>query len=208
MTSRQWYTLLLEDNLIMSSLDETSPRVYSPCRTELASPTNDWARTWWLARLKGLGPVTTTFLWRLLHKLIPTQERLSKIIKNKNPSSHCQLCQKGEVENLDHTFFLCSFNSNAGNLHLQCLQTHAPGLTSMQILILNLDVETSKEFPIVWMIGNFLQNIWHSRQEKKKPKLFSIRSDLEARSNLLRNARLENQACILEDLIELCFKNL
>ena len=105
MTSSQWYTLLLEDNVTMTTPDKTSPRVYSPCRTELTSPDNDWNRTWRMARLKGLGPITTTFLWQLLHKLILTQERLNKISKNKNPSSNCQLCQQGEVDNLNHTFF-------------------------------------------------------------------------------------------------------
>ena len=41
MTSSQWYTLLLEDNVTMTTPDETSPRMYSPCRTELTSPDSE-----------------------------------------------------------------------------------------------------------------------------------------------------------------------
>ena len=106
MTSSQWYSLLLEDNLTMSSPDENSPRQYTACRTELANPDNDWEQTWRLARLKGLGPDMTTFLWRLLHRLLPTQDRVSKIVRSQNSSSHCQLCQEESVEDLSHAFFM------------------------------------------------------------------------------------------------------
>ena len=149
MTSSQWYSLLLEDNLTMSSPDENSPRQYTACRTELANPDNDWEQTWRLARLKGLGPDMTTFLWRLLHRLLPTQDRVSKIVRSQNSSSSCQLCQEDRVEDLMHAFFMCSFNGNAGNILLRCLSSIVPGLSSSQVLLLNLDLEPSTELPVV-----------------------------------------------------------
>ena len=58
-------------------------RCFISTRNELASPTTDWERTWRLARLKGLGPDNTTFLFRLGHKLLVTKERQSRT----NPAS-------------------------------------------------------------------------------------------------------------------------
>ena len=43
MTSRQWYTLLVEKNITMEMAEENSPQQqYIPCRAELTNPTNDW----------------------------------------------------------------------------------------------------------------------------------------------------------------------
>jgi hypothetical protein len=208
MSSSQWYTHLLEKLLTMPSLDEISTRKYIACRTELANSDNDWEKTWKLARLKGLGPDITTFLWRLLHRLLPTQERVSRIVRNQNTSSHCQLCQEEIVEDLQHAFFLCSFNANAGNQLLGCLTNIMPRITSSQILLLNLDIEEADEFPVVWLIGHFLFNIWSSRLAKKRIRLYMIRADLEARASLLSETRFKNYGLKIGDLIQLCFTNL
>ena len=69
MSSRQWYLQLLEDNVTM--VNQIS-RMYTPSRAELLSPNMDWENTWRLARLKGLTSEQTSFLWRLLHQLLPT----------------------------------------------------------------------------------------------------------------------------------------
>ena len=92
MSSSQWYTLLLEDNVTMSEDVQDRPRNYVPSCAELASPENDWELSWQLARLPGLGPEISTFLWRLLHKLLPTQDRLFRMSMSRNDK--CQLCQE------------------------------------------------------------------------------------------------------------------
>ena len=72
MTSSQWYTLLVENNVTMMQIDQDSPRQFMVCRAELASPHNDWKASWHLARLRGLDTTMKTFLWKLLHQLLPT----------------------------------------------------------------------------------------------------------------------------------------
>ena len=62
MSSTQWYTILLEDNITMEVVEETETRQYKPSRAELASPGTDWRKTWYLARLRGLGPELQSFL--------------------------------------------------------------------------------------------------------------------------------------------------
>ena len=207
MTSRQGYTLMLENNLTMELVEENSPRQqYISCRTELLSPENDWERTWRFARFKGLGPDMITFLWRLLHRLLPTQDRVHRIVRNKTPSPNCQLCQEEVVENLHHAFFNCSFNSNAGEILRRCLSALMPRLTFNQILNFDMDLDPSDEFPCVWIASHFLYNIWSSRLEKKRVRLFAIRADLEARATLLRETRFKENSAKVDEIIQLCFE--
>ena len=208
MTSSQWYTLLLEDNLTMQQVDENVARQYTSCRSEMSTPDNDWERSWRLARLSGLCPEITTFLWRLLHRLLPTQDRVYRIVRKTTSSPHCQLCQDGVVEDLQHAFFSCSFNATTGEVLSRCLSTLIPRITRSRILVLDFDLEPSEELPVVWLASHFLFNIWSSRVEKKKARLYAVRADLEARANLLRETRFQNVATKIGELIQICFENL
>jgi hypothetical protein len=160
-----------------------------------------------IGKTAGLGPDITTFLWRLLHRLLPTQDRVHRITRNQT-SSNCQLCQEEVVENQQHAFFSCSFNANAGNLLLRGLSNLLPTITSNRILLLDLDIKAADdEHPVVWLIGHFLSNIWASRISKKAVRLYTIRADLEARASLLSETRFNNYGLKIKDLINLCFTN-
>ena len=73
MSTANWYRLLVEQQITMFEPDN-SPREYIRSRAELASPDTDWEVSWSRARLKGLGTQATSFLWRLLDRLLPTEE--------------------------------------------------------------------------------------------------------------------------------------
>ena len=209
MSSSQWYNLLLENILTTPSLNIDSERIYIPSRSELINPQIEWQRTWRLARLKGLGPDLTTFLWRLLHRLLPTQDRGHRIVRNPNSSPTCQLCQVEASEDRQQAFFDCQFNNNAGNALLSGLSNFIPDITSHQILLLDLDLEDKDdEHPAVWLIGHFLSLLWASRIAKKAVRLYTIRSDLEARASLLSETKFNNCGLKIRNLIQLCFANL
>jgi len=77
MTEKQWYQVYLENSCTMED-DESGQEIFKPTRIELASPTTVWEVTWRFAKLSGLGSEHTTFLFKLLHKLLPTKERLHR----------------------------------------------------------------------------------------------------------------------------------
>ena len=191
MSTNQWYTLLVEDNVTMYTPDEDSPRQNKPSKTELACPGNDWDRTWHLARLRGITPEVKTFFWKLLHNLLPTQERVCRIMRTTNSSPNCQTCQDEIKEDQMHAFFLCTSSSSASKALLSSLSALLPNITTRQILLLDLELDNSLEFPVVWIIGNFLQLVWSSRVEKRQVRLYTIRADLEARASLLRETRFK-----------------
>jgi hypothetical protein len=73
--------LLVEQEITMVELADNQ-REYIKSRAELASPTTDWESSWRHARTKGIGSEATSFLWKLLHCLLPTEARLSRIFPN------------------------------------------------------------------------------------------------------------------------------
>jgi hypothetical protein len=66
MTTAQWYRYLIEEELTMTLLED-STMGYIKSKVELSVPNNDWERTWRQAR--GLGSAATSFLRKLAHQL-------------------------------------------------------------------------------------------------------------------------------------------
>ena len=71
MTEKQWYQFLLESKVTMVETDVIRHLV--PCRAEVKNPEFDWDSAWSRARLHGLGSELTSFLFKVLHDLLPTQ---------------------------------------------------------------------------------------------------------------------------------------
>ena len=180
--------------------EETETRHFKLSRAELASPQTNWEKTWYLARLRGLGPELQSFLWKLLHRLLPTQERISRILKDRSPL--CTLCDDQMSDDLLHTFFLCQFNGEASTVLLNCLATQSPNITPNQVLTLIFNAEERNELSLVWFTGQFLHNIWTARTRKKRPQLYIIRADLEAKVSLLRETRFQNDSVLIEEMIK------
>ena len=189
MTSRQWYHLLLEDNMTMVSASVDGPRLFAPCKAEKMNQDTEWEKTWRLARMKGLDSNQTSFLWKLLHALLPTLNRVNRISPNTSPI--CQHCNTDTIEDIPHALFHCSFNSIVSQYLLNILSRHQPDLSFDDILCLNFKVEDDHELPFVWITSTLLSSIWSLRKDKKKCDLIKARADLEAKVSLLRKTKFK-----------------
>ena len=179
--------------------DNNGVRNYRPCRSELQHPGNDWEHSWKLARLPGLDSDQITFLWRLLHNLLPNQNRISKILKDQDPS--CKMCLH-PLDDLLHLFHCTSSRTICDALQ-KSLNSIQPNISPQQILLLSLKLEPSQEFPAVWLISSTLMLTWTQRTNKKQCNLFEIRSALEARISLLRKGKkFQSAATLLETLVK------
>ena len=76
MSEKQWYQYLLEEEVTMAETEHG--RELIPCRAENKGPEIDWKTVWHRARLPGLGHVLVSFLFKVMHDLLPTQERVSR----------------------------------------------------------------------------------------------------------------------------------
>ena len=99
MSTKQWYFTILEDQGLPASL--------IPVRSETLHPNCDWPQIWSNIRSKGLGSELSSFLLKLVHGLLPTQDRVARIGLAENPLPVvCLMCRISN-ENLLHCFFEC-----------------------------------------------------------------------------------------------------
>ena len=82
LTSGQWYRVFLENSVTMET-DDHGHSEMKTCRAEESHPEVDWKLSWKLAYLPGLSSEDQTFLWRMLHNILPTQARLHRIFNHK-----------------------------------------------------------------------------------------------------------------------------
>ena len=98
--------------------------------------------------------------------------------------------------------FNCTYSNLVDNTLLRSLRTLQPNITSQQILLLSLDIEPTMEFAAVWLVSSTLMYVWLQKSAKKNCSLLEIRSILEARVNMLRRGKKQqNSATISDDLI-------
>ena len=166
-----WYKVLLE-NFVTTEVDADGFRFNKRCKIESEHPDIDWERTWSLASLPGLESCDYTFLWKMIHNILPTQQRLHRILRNVD-SPNCNHCQSQQICSLPHALFTCNHNSDVGNWLLRVLDSNLPGIVPQQVVLLNINIEDQLRLPIVWLIAKTLNTIFTCRIEKKACTLFS-----------------------------------
>ena len=193
MTTKQWFNVLMEDQVLMAQGDDDQPPSLIPVRVESLHPGNDWSQTWRLVRIKGMGSDLTGFLFKLVHCLLPTQDRLARFgapaESDGNPGL-CSFCSE-DVETPLHAFFQCQHSMLAGLALLGYIQVLVPDLSPEAALRLELGMQLteSEELATICMMATGLKYIWEARVEKKQVRTYKLRSELEARISILRKTR-------------------
>ena len=201
MSIKQWYQVLLYDKVLKTPGTDSAPPSLIKCRVELESPSCDWNNSWRLCRLKGLSGEMTSFLFKLLHQLLPTQDRTCRIGKT---GSLCNICSLDTGDQL-HCFFQCPHNCIAGLGIFGWLQCLCPSLQQEDVLRLQLPSHLSPETELaaVTIIATGLRYIWEARITKKHIHLYQIRAEIEANVSLMRRTRWN----LAGDLIEFTIRN-
>ena len=92
MTTKQWYSVLLEDKVIMNPATEVSAATLIPVRIETIHPNTDWPAVWKLVRMKGLGSELISFQLKMLHSLLPTRDRVARLGLDEGQAGLCLHC--------------------------------------------------------------------------------------------------------------------
>ena len=166
---------------------------------ESLCPDTNWALSWRLCRLAGLGSELTSFNFKLLHRLLVTRERMHQLSPVSSPV--CCLCTTGSNEDLQHAFIHCVFNQGVGQQLLAIVQEYLPATSAQSLLCLELPLPGDKEFAVTFLTSTILSHIWSKRMSKSRITLYDIRSSLEAKCLLLRKTRYETDAQILQSLL-------
>ena len=199
MTTAQWYRVLLEKEVTMEE-SEDGTMEFIRSRSELASPSTEWEVSWKRARMKGMGSDATSFLWKLLHRLLPTEERVARILPNS--SANCRQCPNPTQATLEHCFFDCVCSGVVGQSLLGAVRQHDPSVSQAGLLRLEFESEEAMEYPIVWVTAQTLLYIWGERLAGRVGDLIVTRTLLEARVNLLRETRFSNSHASIKEILE------
>ena len=154
---KEIYRFLIEEITILD--EEPDTRTLKPLRTELANPATPWDIVWPSSRQHKLGPSLCSFLFKLLHQILPTAERVARILPNQ--SQYCTRCQLETTETLQHALFDCPANQGVGTVLQNGLRKYLPNLTTKMIITLNYPIEEELQFPIVWTTAALLSSLWH-----------------------------------------------
>ena len=204
MTTKQWYQVMLEDQVLMTPTDENTSPALVPVRVESLSPLTDWSTTWNLARTKGLGSDLTAFLFKLLHHLLPTQDRVSRLTRTQSQNTGlCQLCH-AEIEDQSHAFFSCPYSCTAGLALLGYVQLIVPNLSAEAALRLELgqDMTEEEQLATVCLLATGLKYIWTTRTEKKCVILFKMRAEIETQISIIRRTRHSAAGDLMLEMIK------
>ena len=135
-SAKEWYRVLLEDQLLISQLTENTPAMLLPISVETLSPENEWPAIWRLARINGLGSQLTSFLFKLLHGLLPTQDRVHRLgVDAGDQPGLCQHCHEEAEDPLPSTCsLLLSHDPSGWTGTVRVCPEHCPNLPNLRTL--------------------------------------------------------------------------
>ena len=104
-------------------------------------------------------------------------------------------------EDFAHAIVLCEGNDGVGHRMMSCVREFAPRVGIESALRMDFDVEDDIELPLVWLIATVSLEIWKLRVDKSRVQLYDVRSQLEAKINLLRETRFTSSTILLEQFV-------
>ena len=127
-----------------------------------------------------------SFLFKLVHQLLPNRERLHRLISANSPLCWCD---SGEVETYQHCFYTCNKNSEAAECMMRCAKAYATELTEEKTLTLQVKADEVFLLATITILTTGLESIWSNRQLKKVTTPYMIRADLECALSIKRRSR-------------------
>ena len=143
-------------------------------------PEVSWGESYRISRLKGLSPLNKSFLFKLIHTILPSKERLHHL--NQNVSPQC-MCDNGAEESYLHLFFQCELNKDAGQAMLRCVSAYDRTITEEKALRLELQADDPFLVAMVNILATGLELIWENRKLKKATSFFLMRAELGTKLN-------------------------
>ena len=188
MTIKQWYNFLNEQEYTVFD-DASEMRISRKCKVENLHPDVNWKAIWPKCRHSSLNGDMSSFTFKLLHDLLPIEERLSKVLRNTAPA--CKLNCPGDIHaDTEHVFFLCPATRQVGDWLLNKVLQSDPQASPSSIL--KLDIVGGTE--IIWIVIFTLRMIWEKRTKGKPIKLENIIASMDCDLNILLKTKHEKLA--------------
>ena len=198
MSTKAWYNFLIQD--VLKSLDDNQSLALSPCRIEQKLPDLYWPNIWLQARSKSLKSDATSFCFKLLHDLLPTEHRLSSILRNVSPSCKFYCHDNGTAARADltHCLFTCKLVQDVGRWLFIIIGEYLKFQPSYSnIMYLNLDVCDG----VIWVIVNTLMHCWKKRSMGRRATIEECLACLITDLNILSDTKYRETAVLALDIL-------
>ena len=196
MSVKLWYKHLLEVQVTHSEPEDPSALV--PCRVERLAPGIDWGRSWLAVCVPGLTPEMRSFLWKMLHCILPTQERLHRMNMPNAPSPLCVQCTEGKLDDIEHALLRCNKIKPGADFLLQTLKSEIPDITFERIKY--LDFRSEDLLVPTYLTAATLSQLWSSRSCTRNLSWNSVRANVEQSILTLRKSRFASAASKLQQI--------
>ena len=157
LSTGMWYRALLK-HFVLTEKDENEFVFDILPKVQLRNPFVDWQVTWSYLCNPALGSQESSFLFRWIHNLLPTQQILAKVLRSQHSSQLCSLCDLQVVGDLLHSTFRCSFNSGVDRWLISSLQKVWPNLEDKDLLYLRFSTDRPTDaLAASWLTSWFLR---------------------------------------------------
>ena len=89
-----------------------------------------------------------------MHDTLPTEARLSRILKNS--PANCKQCDVQRTADLVHCLFVCICSREVGGWLLSMFQKYDNEANPLGLTKLDFNIDGAVEFPLVWILYNSL----------------------------------------------------
>ena len=174
-------------------------------------PLRDWNNTWKLARIGGISNENRTFLFRFLHNIHPTKDRLHRLNPRATPTPFCSFCEDQEKDdNWKHIMSECTQSTHAVGWLISVLKKFDQNVTIEKIMSFQLEPSNADTMlECIFIIAETLIFIWKKRQERKEFELEVMISKVRAKCDILQKSnKYGAHATNLKTMMEITDVNL
>ena len=175
MSVKQWY------HFFQKRATERNPNL-AVCSVERIHTDANWEEIWAAYSMPCFSAATRSFLFKMLHELLPTEQRLFRI--GKHNETLCRYSCLGQpIADLAHCLLSCDLVKDVGTWLLKL----DPSKSVADILQLRLENVGN-----IWLIANVLEYCWYKRSQGKKAELVECTAKLKCDVRFLRSSKFQN----------------
>ena len=203
LTIKDWTNLLTRDNVTHQTLDGVTEVTLRPLTVEIRHSDVNWPATWERARVPGLPSDLASMLFKVLHNLLPTQERQYRLGGGAD-QGNCTYCDPEVKDDLLHAFTGCTLNKHNFAYISALINYLSPGTNDRQVIFLGYQpLGKQQELAACMTISEGLRFIWHNRTRSRALPNQYLKAEIIARANILKlTARYKDTAAILLEMIK------
>ena len=137
---------------------------------------------------KGLNATITSFLLKMVWNILPTEKRLARIY---NVNENCKFCLDKRNENIEgnieHFLIHCPENCRLSEKIMNLIGAFS-NIDPRNLITFSIKIQLTNEYPVLWLLANFLMNLWNLKKRNKFNKN-------ELKVQLLANNSMQKKIC-------------